>query len=126
MYETITTNLMVKSVGETMEFYKEILGFQKVLTVPEEGDVFQFAILKKDNVTIMLQDQKNLVEEYPSLEQDIIKPSFTLFVTVTNVQELYKSLQGKVTFAKELHSTFYGKDEFAIFDNNKNILTISE
>ena len=31
----------------------------------------------------------------------------------------------KVEIAKELHKTFYGKDEFAIFDNNKNILTIS-
>lgn len=27
--------------------------------------------------------------------------------------------------AKDLHKTFYGKDEFAVFDNNGNILTIS-
>lgn len=86
MYETITTNIMVKNVKETIQFYEEKLGFQKVLSVPEEGEVLNFAILVKDKISIMLQEQTNLLEEYP---------------------------------------TFYGKDEFAIFDNNGNILTIS-
>ncbi len=39
--------------------------------------------------------------------------------------KLYGELRGKVKIAKELHKTFYGKDEFIIFNNNGNILTIS-
>ena len=54
-----------------------------------------------------------------------IIPTFTLFITVKNVSLLYEELKNKVQIAKELHQTFYGKDEFAIFDNNGNILTIS-
>ena len=86
MYVTITTNIMVNNVKETIKFYVENLGFQKVLSVPEDGDILNFAILSK---------------------------------------ALYDELKEKVQIAKELHQTFYGQDEFAIFDNNGNILTIS-
>jgi len=125
MYETITTNIMVKNVKETIQFYEEKLWFQKVLSVPEEGDVLNFAILSKDKISIMLQEQENLTSEYPTLKTGEIVPTFTLFITVDNVLEMYRELKDKVKIAKELHKTFYGKDEFAIFDNNGNILTIS-
>ena len=122
MYETITTNIMVKNVKETIKFYEEKLGFQKILSVPEEGEILNFAILSKDKISIMLQEQKNLIEEYPTLNTQQIVPTFTLFITV---QKMYDDLKNKAKIAKELHKTFYGKDEFAIFDNNGNILTIS-
>lgn len=116
---------MVKSVADTIKFYEEKLGFQKVLSVPEGGKILNFAVMNKDNISIMFQEQNNLIEEYPSLKTDKIKPTFTLFITVKNINELYESLQGKVEFAKTIHKTFYGKDEFAIIDNNGNILTIA-
>lgn len=125
MYESVTTNIMVKNVKETIAFYENKLGFQKVLSVPEEGEVLDFAILNKDNISIMLQEQENLINEYPTLKTNHIIPTFTLFITVQNVKKLYEELKNKVVMAKELHKTFYGKDEFAIFDNNGNILTIS-
>lgn len=126
MYETITTNIMVKNIKETIEFYQEKLGFQKILSVPEEGENLNFAIIAKDKITIMFQEQKNLIEEYPSLKIENIVPTFTLFITVQNIDKLYEELKDRVEIAKEMHTTFYGKKEFAIFDNNKNILTISE
>lgn len=125
MYETITTNIMVKNVKETIDFYQEQLGFQKVLSVPEDGEVLNFAILNKDKISIMLQEQENLLSEYNTLQNGEIIPTFTLFITVDNVEKMYNELKDKVKIAKELHKTFYGKDEFAIFDNNGNILTIS-
>ncbi len=125
MYQTITTNIMVKNVKETIKFYEEKLGFQKIVSVPEEGEILNFAILHKDKISIMLQEQKNLIEEYSTLKTDEIVPTFTLFITVDDVVTIYNELKDKVKIAKELHKTFYGKDEFAIFDNNENILTIS-
>lgn len=125
MYETITPNIMVENVKETIEYYKNILGFEVLITVPEEGEELNFAIIKKDSISIMFQSRKSLIEEYETLEIEKIKPTFTLFITVKDVQSLYDELKNKVKIAKELHKTFYGKDEFAIFDNNNNILTIS-
>ena len=125
MYETITANIMVKNVKETITFYEETLGFQKILSVPTQGEKLDFAIMNKDKISIMFQEQENLVEEYPTLKTGEIIPTFTLFVTVKDVLQVYEELKGKVKMAKELHKTFYGKDEFAIFDNNGTILTIS-
>lgn len=125
MYKSITTNIMVKNVKETVKFYEEKLEFQKVLSVPEDGEILNFAILNKDKISIMIQEQKNLIEEYSTLKTDEIVPTFTLFITVDNVSAVYDELKNRVKIAKELHKTFYGKDEFAIFDNNGNILTIS-
>lgn len=125
MYETITTNIMVKNVAETIQFYEEKLGFTTVLTVPEEGAKLAFAIISNDQISIMLQEQNNLLNEYPTLKTGDIIPTFTLFITVQDVKQLYEELKDKVTIAKAIHKTFYGKDEFAVFDNNGNILTIS-
>ena len=125
MYESITTNIMVKNVKETIEFYENKLEFKKILSVPENGDVLDFAIISKDKISIMFQEQANLIEEYPTLKNDDIIPTFTLFIKVQNVVNLYEELKDKVKIVKELHKTFYGQDEFAIFDNNGNILTIS-
>lgn len=125
MYETITTNIMVKNVKETIKFYEEKLGFQKILSVPEEGEILNFAILNKDKISIMFQEQNNLLSEYPTLKTQEVIPTFTLFITVDNVAKMYEDLKNEVKIAKELHKTFYGKDEFAIFDNNGNVLTIS-
>lgn len=125
MYETITTNIMVENVNETIRFYKEKLGFQKVLSVPDDGEKLNFAIIAKDKVSLMLQEKRSLLEEYPSLQNANIVPTFTLFITVKDVQKVYEELKDKVKLAAKLHQTFYGKDEFAIFDNNGNVLTIS-
>ena len=125
MYETITPNIMVENVKETIEYYKNILGFEVLITVPEGGTNLDFAIIKKDSISIMFQSRTSLIEEYETLKIEEIKPTFTLFITVKDVQSIYNELKDKVKIAKELHKTFYGKDEFAIFDNNNNILTIS-
>lgn len=125
MYQTITTNIMVDNVKETLDFYCDVLAFETVLSVPGIDEELQFAILQKDCISLMLQSKASLVEEYKSLATEFIRPSFTLFITVDDVEKQYEELRAKVTLAKELHKTFYGKSEFAVFDNNGNILTIS-
>ena len=126
MYQTITTNLMVENVKETIHFYQTVLGFTVIDQVPKTGEELVFAIIKKDEIMLMLQEKQSLMEEYPTLVADTIKPSFTLFITVKDVKQLYEQLKDTVTIAKDLHQTFYGTNEFAIFDNNQYILTISQ
>ena len=126
MYESVTTNIMVENVLESLNFYQDILNFEPILTVPGKDEKLQFAILKKDSITLMLQSKRSLVEEYPTLKTEKILPSFTLFITVKEVEKLYEQLKEKTSIASQLHQTFYGKLEFAIFDNAHNILTFSE
>lgn len=126
MYKKLTTNIMVKDVKKTMEFYENILGFQKVLSVPEEGEILNFGIVCKDDISLMFQEQNSLLEEYPTLKHEDIITTFTLFIKVDDVLKLYDELKDKVKIAVLPHKTFYGEDEFAIFDNNGNILTIAK
>lgn len=97
MCKDITINIMVENVANTVNFYRNVLGFDVELTVPEEGDVLNFAIIKKDAISIMLESKEKLIEEYPSLDTKKIKPMFTLFITVNDVEKLYNELKGKVS-----------------------------
>lgn len=126
MFKSLMTNIMVESVDETVDFYINKLSFDIVTSVPKEKNSLVFAILKKDNTIISFQEKDNIISEYETLKTDFIKPTFTLFFTVDNIDEIYKELKDKVLIAKNMHNTFYGTKEFAIFDNNGNILTISE
>lgn len=126
MYNSITTNLMVDSVDETVEFYTKTLEFTVATSVPKKSGGLQFAILVKDGLMIMLQDRENLVDEYPILKAAKTQPSVTLFIKVDNFSVLYDALKNKCEILSEPHKTFYGNSEFAIKDNNGYVLTFAE
>lgn len=48
MIKSLTPNLMVEDVLETVKFYEENLGFITLASVPSENHGLQFAILSKD------------------------------------------------------------------------------
>ncbi|MDR2901171.1 MAG: hypothetical protein LBV20_06595 [Treponema sp.] len=125
MYKSITPNLMVENVAETIAFY-ERLGFAAVATVPKEGGGLQFAILVKDNLTLMFQDRESLTAEYPILKTEKTQPSITLYIIVDDVKAYYDEIKPNYELQAELHKTFYGAEEFAIKDNNGYILTFTE
>ena len=62
----LTPNLMVEDVNQTIQFYRDVLAFEVLATVPEEG-TFAWAMLKRDNVEIMFQQRVSLTEEIPTL-----------------------------------------------------------
>ena len=126
MYKDITTNLMVESVDETADFYSKILGFSVAASVPGKDGKLQFAILVKDNLTLMFQSRENLILEYPVLETVKTQPSATLYIKVDNFNELYEELKCKHEILVYIHKTFYGRNEFAVKDNNGYVLTFTE
>lgn len=125
MYKNITPNLMVENVEETIQFYEGI-GFAAAATVPKEGGGLQFAILVKDNLTLMFQERENLISEYPILKTEKTQPSITLYIIVDDVNKYYDEIKHQYELQCELHKTFYGANEFAIKDNNGYILTFTE
>lgn len=122
MYINMTTNLMSRDVNKAIEFYQTILGFSLVTSVPAKTGGLQFAILKKDSIMLMLQEKSNFVEEYPVLAGG--QPSVSLYIIVDDLAPLYESLQKYVCVT--MHTTFYGKKEFAITDVDGYVLTFTE
>lgn len=125
MYMNMTVNLMVESVDESLAFYRDVLGFSLVASVPDDRGSLQFAILTKDKSTLMLQERNNLIEEYPTLATPKVQPSVSLYIMVDNFEQLYRELKAKDIILCDLHTTFYGAQEFAIADNNGYVLTFT-
>ncbi len=125
MYKSITPNLMVENVEETVKFY-ERLGFSATATVPKDGGGLQFAIMLKENLMLMFQDRESLTGEYPILSVPKTQPSVSLYIVVDSVNTYYENMKDSYTVESALHKTFYGATEFAIRDNNGYILTFTE
>ena len=62
MYKSMTTNLMVESVDKSIVFYRDVLGFSVVTSVPGKGNELQVAIMSNDDILLMLQEKDNLIE----------------------------------------------------------------
>ena len=121
----LTPNLMVEDVNQTVDFYKNVLGFDVLATVPETGQ-FNWAMLKQGNVEMQFQTRASLSEEIPAFKDRAIGGALTLYIDVENVTELHATLQDRVTIVQNMHTTFYGTQEFAIEDCNGFVLSFSQ
>ena len=126
MYTHMTTNLIVEDVKKSLEFYEEILGFSVTTTVPNQNNGFQFAILEKDNLNLMIQERTNLISELPSYETSKVIPSATLYIMVDDFEKIYDDLSAKMILLAQLHQTFYGAKEFAVADPDGYAVVFSE
>lgn len=122
--ESLSPNIFVYNMQETINFYKSI-GFQLVMTVPETGDVFLWAMLMNGNVTFMFQTFESLAEELPVISRQN-GASQLLYIKLKEIREYFKLIKDKVTVLKGLEKTFYGATEFSILDNNNYVLTFAE
>jgi len=132
----LAPNLMVEDVNRTVEFYRDVLGFEFVMGVIEEiqeivtswqkGRLLDYAMMKCGDVEIMFQGKRSLSEALPVLRDKEIGGTLTLYMEIEGVQELYGRIKDKVTIVKDLHTTFYGMQEFYVLDCNGYILTFAE
>ena len=135
MLKKITANIIVDSVNEILDFYEEVLGFslvmavhegsQQVVTAREAATPLGFAIIRRDDVELMLQSRKSLAKELPSLAGAPVGTSFTLYIHVDDIEALYKGIKDKAAIIEDLRTTFYGAREFCIRDSGGHVLTFA-
>lgn len=124
-YQSLSPNVGVRDVNETVNFYTETLGFNLVMSNPESGTL-EWAMVASGSTIIMFQELDSLKKEYPQLTGRDNNGVLTFYVKMKGMHKLYDKIKDTQYLAKDMHKTFYGADEFAIFDNNGHILTISE
>jgi uncharacterized glyoxalase superfamily protein PhnB len=123
---SLTPNLMVNDVEETIEYYTDVLGFTLLMTVPETGKL-DWAMVKRNEVVIMFQSVKSLKSELPRLKGEKPGGGLTFYIKVDRVTEIHEELfNNEVEIVSELESTFYDTVEFSIVDINGYVLTFSE
>ena len=124
--ESLTPNLMVEDVQETINYYHGVLGFDTIDKVPENGVDLVWANLKKGDVEIMVQSVESLIEDIPEIRHEKIGGGTTLFIKMTGVEKLYEDLYEAADVVVQMKDTFYGTKEFTIRDVNGYILTFAE
>jgi len=121
--DSISPNIFVKDINETIKFYQSI-GFETVMTFPEEGD-FVWIMMSCGNVSFMFQTFDSLGSELPSISRQD-GGSLLLYIQTKEIRRFHNKIKGKVNIIKGLEKTFYGATEFSILDNNGYILTFAE
>jgi catechol 2,3-dioxygenase-like lactoylglutathione lyase family enzyme len=121
----LTPNLIVSNVERSLAFYRDVLGFTPVATVPDASP-FVFAIVQSGPVEIFLNAPEPAVSEYPAFKERPIGGTLTLFIEVADIQRVHQSLQGRVTIVMPLEHKWYGVTEFAFTDPDGYIITIAQ
>ena len=121
--KSISPNIFVKDINETIDFYKQ-LGFSLTTTVPEEGDLI-FAMMTCGNVIFMFQTFESLGDELPTVSRQN-GGSLLLYIQINEITKFFDQIKDKVKVIKKLEKTFYGATEFSIEDNNGYLLTFAE
>ena len=122
--ESLSPNIFVESMSETISFYRSI-GFKLTMTVPAEGDDLVWAMMTNGAVNFMFQTFASLGEELLQISRNN-GGSLLFYMNVKGIRKFFEEVKEKVTVLKGLEKTFYGATEFSILDNNNYVLTFAE
>jgi len=122
--ESLSPNIFVKDINETIAFYKQI-GFQLVMSVPEDGSELVWAMVMNGNVNFMFQTFTSLDDDLPTVSRND-GGSLLFYIKLKNILSFFEEIKNKVTVVKGIEKTFYGATEFSILDNNNYLLTFAE
>ena len=121
--ESISPNIFVKDINQTIEFYKQ-LGFAVLASVPEKGDCI-WVMMACGKVTFMFQSFESLGADLPMVSREN-GGSLLLYIQTKEIRKFFEEIKNKVTVVKGLEKTFYGATEFSILDLNGYLLTFAE
>lgn len=114
-----TTVFLVGNIEPTMEWYK-LLGFESEYYPPG------FAILRRDEIEIFLQQQPGYIRpDDPGRRQ---REAWNVYIITDNVKALYEeysALPG-VTISRPLCPQYYGMLEFDVMDLNGHRLVFAQ
>ncbi|MCC7044549.1 MAG: VOC family protein [Acidobacteria bacterium] len=122
---SLTPNLIVSNVEQSITFYRDTLGFDVQTTVPDLTP-YVFAIITSGDVRIFLNSPEAAVTEYPVLGSRPLGGTLTLFIEVTGIRDLYEQVKARVTIVMPIEVKWYGQTEFAFADPDGYVITLAE
>lgn len=121
----ITPNLVVADLERSLAFYRDVLGFTVLTTVPDASP-YVFAVMQSGAVEIYLNAPEPAMAEYPAFKGRPIGGTLTLFVQVDDVRAAHAALQGRVQIVMPLETKWYGVTEFAFVDPDGYVITYAQ
>lgn len=125
-FRKLTPNLVVSSVERSVQFYRDVLGFQFAFGVPE-AEPRVFAAIVRDGLEIFFNLPDASSEDYADLRGRSSGGALTQFIEIDGgIDEFYAAVRDKARLVMPIKDQFYGMREFAIADPDGWILTFAE
>jgi uncharacterized glyoxalase superfamily protein PhnB len=122
--QSLTVVLVVQAIEPCLGFWQERLGFELTASVPD-GDRLGFAMLVKDDVTVMYQTQESLRKDMPSLGERELVSANVLYISVSSIDEIEKRLEGIEPVVPK-RTTFYGAKEIGVREPGGYVVVFAE
>ena len=130
-FSDVTPNLVVADVAASLAFYRDVLGFSLVTTVPEAAP-FAFAWMQRDGVSVFLNGLDAVRHDNPELGRRPIGGGNMLFITLEaatiaeGVDAMRTAIDGRARLVMELKDQFYGLREFGIQDPDGYVIFFAQ
>jgi uncharacterized glyoxalase superfamily protein PhnB len=120
----ITPVLLVDDVEPCVKFWKERLGFEVAIEVPE-GNKIGFVSLQKAGVELMYQSYTSVEKDSSFLTKGYAKGPTFLYIEVDSLDEVIAATKGNTVVLPE-RKTFYGAREIGLTDPAGHVLTFAQ
>jgi len=121
----LTPVLIVDAVEPCIKFWTDRLGFTVNNQVPDTDGKLIFASVEKAGIEIMYQTRASVLSEDPGAARDLTGHSVALFITVSDLDSVEKSLSG-APVVKARHDTFYGTTEIYVKEPGGNTVGFAQ
>jgi catechol 2,3-dioxygenase-like lactoylglutathione lyase family enzyme len=121
----LTPNLVVSDISRSIEFYRDVLGFTLLTTVPD-APPYVFAIVQSGPVEIFLNAPEPAIAEYPAFKGRELGGTFTMFIEVTGIDRMHDELKSRIPIVAPLETKWYGVTEFVTSDPDGYLITFAE
>lgn len=118
---SITCNLIVPSIEDSLPFYVDRLGFTRTVEVPHEGKL-GFVILKRGELELMLQSRASVAGDVPEIAADTYRSA--LYIEVDKLAPIRTALKGWPLVTPE-RTTPYGAREIIVRDPAGNVVAFA-
>lgn len=120
-FTDVTPNLIVSDIDRSVVFYRDVLGFSVVTTVPDQAP-FVFVWMQRDEISVFLNTVGSVKDTLPELAARPVGGTNTMFMIVEagspaeGIDALFAAVQPKARVIMPLKDQFYGMREFGIED----------
>jgi uncharacterized glyoxalase superfamily protein PhnB len=137
MLSKLWTNMMVDDIHRTIDFYRQTLGFEHIMSVPKGAEEVHFkydagrpliyAAIRCGGIELMLQERESLMENVPAFEPGAATGgTLTFYFETDDIESLAQKLRGVCEVVRDLHDTFYGMREIYVRDPNGYVLGFAQ
>ena len=130
-FTDVTPNLVVSDIDRSIAFYRDVLGFSVVTTVPESAP-FVFAWMQRDDVKVFLNPIGSVKEALPDLAARGVGGTNTMFMVVDadtpadGIDALFDLVKSTARVIMPLKDQFYGMREFGIEDPDGYVIFFAQ